>query len=333
MLTRAKFIAALASGTMFAAMASGCSILGIEDPNAQQTEPVDTLPEGAVDFENLIVALDVDSSVWAWTQIDNPQSQNNGTLIVGVPATVTNNDEMSRVLSPLYCKILDPNGQSQTDITAYFDDDLLTTGNIPVGQEVSGTAHILYKGAGTYTLSFDNLLGAKTELEIDIPSSRSTGMRAIPARLGTFDVSTAVPELSPFDVGGLTLTFDRDMDSDGDGYRDTYLWTQTFVSGDPVWDGRWCVGVPVTITNNSSQAEAITADLYAKFNPGYARQDDPAPYFVDDVTAMGSVGPGQTVRGWVYFVYEGDGTYYIAFDNNGTKIIASVLIEQYYTVA
>ena len=113
MLTRAKFIAALASGTMFAAMASGCSILGIEDPNAQQTEPVDTLPEGAVDFENLIVALDVDSSVWAWTQIDNPQSQNNGALIVGVPATVTNNDEMSRVLSPLYCKILDPTGRAR----------------------------------------------------------------------------------------------------------------------------------------------------------------------------------------------------------------------------
>lgn len=333
MLTRAKFIAAIASGATgaaLAAMASGCSILGIEDPAAQQDDSSDALPEGSIDFEKLIVSLGLDTSGWSWTQIDNTQSQNNGALVVGIPATATNNDENSRVLSPLYCKLLDPNGNQQPDITAYYTDDILTRGSITPGTSESGTFHILYQGPGAYTLSFDNLLGAKVDLKVNIPESRSMGMRAIPSQLGPLDAGAALPAGSSFVVDGLTLTFDTDRDTDGDGIRDTYRWAAIEAPDDPAWNGVWCVGAPVTIVNNSTQAAGITADLYGKFNAGYQRQNDPAPYFPDDITQLGFVQPGATASAYMYWIYEGDNTYYAVFDNAGAKVVTSVDLVQYY---
>lgn len=333
MLTRAKFIAAIATGATgaaLAAMASGCSILGIEDPNAQKDDDADALPEGSVDFEGLVVSLSLDTSTWSWTQIDNAQSQSNGALVVGIPVTVTNNDDASRVLSPLYCKLLDPSGNEQADITAYYDDDILAQGSIAQGSSASGTVHLLYQGPGAYTLSFDNLLGAKVDLRVNVPESRSTGMRAIPSQMGPSDAAAALPAGSTFTVDGLTLTFDTDRDTDGDEKRDTYRWAQVSAPNDPAWDGLWCVGAPVSVVNNSTQAAAITADLYGKFNAGYQRQNDPSPYFPDDITQLGFVQPGATASAYMYWLYEGDNTYYVVFDNAGAKVVASVDLVQYY---
>lgn len=333
MLTRAKFIAAIASGaagTALAAMASGCSFLGIEDPNANKPEQQDTLPAGAVDFESLVIALNLDTSSWTWDQIDNAQSPNNGSLVVGIPVTATNNDDASRVLSPLYCKILDPNGNEQPDITAYYGDDILTKGSIGAGSSESGSIHLLYRGEGTYTLGFDNLLGAKVDLKVDVPSARSTGMRSIPAQLSAADASTAIPAGSSFIVNGMTLTFDTDRDTDGNGERDTYRWAMIDAPDDPAWNGVWCVGAPVTVVNSSTQADAITADIYGKFGPDFQRQGDPAPFFPDDITAVGLIQPGATAQGYMYLTYSGDNTYYIVFDNDGAKVVTSVDLVQYY---
>lgn len=329
MLTRAKFIAAIATGVAggaLTALASGCSFLGIEDPSAQQDDNQNALPAGTVDFESLLVALTMDTSGWTWSQINNTQSQSNGALVVGIPVTVTNNDESSRVLSPLYCKVLDPSGNQQADITAYYSDDILTMGSIGAGSSKSGTIHILYQGAGSYTLSFDDLLGSKADLAVDIPSSRSTGMRAIPSQLGPYDVNSAVPAGTSFEIDGMTLTFEAN--------RDTYLWRcigqDVPATGDPAWDGVWCVGAPVTVTNNSSEATAITADIYGKFNGYYERQGDPAPYFSDDITQVGFVQPGTSASGIMNFVYQEDNTYYAVFDSDGRKVVTSVVLAQYY---
>lgn len=336
MLTRAKFIAS-GLGAIATVALGGCSFLGIENPNAASDDTDDTLDEGSVDFESLIVSFDTDQSTWSWDKIINTQSQFNGDIVVGIPATATNNDESSRVLSPLYCSISNPSGVEQDDISAYYSDDILTQGSISVGGSASGTLHILYGGTGTYTVEFDNLLGSKASIGLELPSSRGTGLRAIPDQMGYLDASQAITDGASFQVDGLTVTFASDVDipnelGEYDNVRDVYVWTQA-VSDDAVWNGQWCVGVPVTITNNSSEAAAITADNYAKFNPSYAMQSDAAPYFADDVIYVGQIEPGQTVSSMIYFKYEVDGTYYMIFDSDGAKVVASALIEQYYTVA
>ena len=337
MLTRARFIATAASGLALALGLGGCSPLGIEDPAASPSDATGSgkgdAPAGSVDFESLVVSVNTDASTWQWDQVQNPRSETNGLLVVGLPVTATNNDDRNRVLNSQYCKVLAPDGTAQPDITGSYPDDILKRGGIAAGQTESGTLHVLFRGTGTYTLAFNDLLGGKAELPVRIDSS-ATGLRAIPDEMGAHDVSGAVPAGAAFDAEGLTMTFSANEAS--------YCWLQASAPGDPVWDGRWCVGVPLTVVNHSSAGAAVTQDVYAKFNPWLDRQADPAPHFaaapyadaggiagMNDIATAGLVSAGQSIASMMWWAYDGDGDYYVVFDSAGAKVIASVHIAQY----
>lgn len=310
---------------VLAAPLAGCALLGIEDPSesAAEEEPVAAAP-GTVDFDDLVIALNLDQSAWSWTQINNPSSPNHGSIVVGIPVTATNNGGSSRVLNGMYCRILGPDGNAQSDISAYFTaDDILQCGSIYAGSTQEGVVHILYRGAGTYTLSFDNLLGRKAELPVDLPSSASTGLRPIPPdSLNAANAAEAVPYGTSFAVGDLTLTFTSD--------ESTYLWEQSWDEANPAWNGRQCVGVPLTVTNNGAVEAAVTADMYGLYAPALYRLEDPAPWFTGTSLAYaGTVAPGQTIQTYLYWVWVDNGLYYVVFDNGGQKAVASANIVVY----
>lgn len=322
--TLVRGVAATGALALLAPLA-GCAALGIEDPTVNQEaadEPKDV--PGTVDFDKLYVQLDLDQATWSWSKIDNDASQYNGSLVVGIPMTATNNDEMSRVLSGLYCKAVTPSGTTLPDISAYYtSDDILQGGSIAPGSTSSGLIHIVYDGPGTYKLAFDNLLGRKAELSFAVGSSSASGMRPIPARtLSSADAANAVPYGESFDVSGLTMTLTSD--------ESTYWWTQSWDEYNEVWNGRWCVGVPLTITNNSSAPVSFNADMYGLFAPGLYRLEDPAPWFSGSAAAyVGTLNPGQTVQVSLFWPYDTDGWYYAVFDDNGRKAVASAQIINY----
>ena len=72
--------------------------------------------------------------------------------------------------------------------------------------------------------------------------------------LGSTSAQNAVPYGTPFSVGPLSLTFSADEAS--------FLWIQAWDPYNDAWNGRWCVGVPLSITNNSAEPQELTADLY-----------------------------------------------------------------------
>lgn len=303
---------------------TGCSILGIEDPTATQEEEPADVP-GTVDFENLVVALNLDTSSWVWSQFPIASSPNYGSLVVSIPVTATNNGDSRRILNGMYCKVLGPDGTPQEDISTYYAaDDILQRGGIAAGAAESGVVHILYKGPGTYTLEFDNLLGRKADLAFTVDGTGVTGLRPIPeGSLSASDASVAIPYGVPFSVGGLSLTFAADEAS--------YFWSQTWDEADQVWNGRWCVGVPLTVTNATSAPLEITTEMYGLYAPGLYKIDDASPWFAgrDDAPAVplayiGPVAPGQTVQSVLYWIYIEDGTYYAVFDSNGQKVVTSV---------
>lgn len=299
---------------------TGCdSFLGIEDPTVKQVDEEPAEVPGTTDFDDLTIALNLDPATWTWSKYDNTASASNGCLVVAIPVTATNNSDISRVLSGLYCKIVSPSGQTQPDISPYYTgDDILQRGSIPVGATETGTIHVLYQGPGVYTFEFDNLLGRKASIEAQISGSQASGLRPIPdSALGQGDVSVAVPAGQPFDVGGLTLNLSAD--------EATYFWTQAWDETNEAWNGRWVIGVPLTITNNSTETQALTADMYGLYAPALYRVEDPAPWFVESSAAYtGPIAPGQTVQTMLYWPWVEDGYSYVVFDNNGAKVVASV---------
>ncbi len=302
-----------------AAPLSGCALLGIEDPTSSDDEEEPQATPGTVDFDNLVVALNLDQSTWQWLQVNNPASGNHGSLVVSIPVTVTNNDEASRVLNNMYCKIYGPDGSVLPDISQqYTSDDILQRGSIYQGTSESGVVHILFRGEGTYTFEFDDLLGGKVDLEIELPSSAASGLHPIPqGSLSQADAAAAVPAGTVFKIG--------DCDAELAADPATYWWTQTWDEADPTWNGRWCVGVGLAITNRGSEPMTLTADMYGLYAPALYRLDDPAPWFADSAAAyVGTVQPGESVQTALFWVFDDSGTYYAVFDSDGQKVVTSV---------
>lgn len=282
----------------------------------------DTETAGQVNFDGLLVTLNMDNSTWQWSTLSNSTTSANGSIMVTIPVNLKNNGDGAKVLNSLTVTISAPDGTVLPDISGDVPDDLLANKGIGVGSETNTVMHVLYRGAGTYKLNFDNMLGTKATLPFDVSDARNLGIRALPSAITSFDAGNAVPSGASFDAEDLTLTLSAD--------RNAYVWVQVDAPSNAAWNGVWCVGVPVTVANNTSEAQSVTLDAYVKFDPNLNRQQDPAAFFNDDITNIGSIAAGQTITCMIYFVYVIDGNYYLAMDNNGASVLATALIAQYY---
>ena len=118
---------------------------------------------------------------------------------------------------------------------------------------------------------------------------------AEPAEL-TFDV--------PFEFDDLSITF-------GSGYTTTVLDNQF-----SDLDGATIIALPISITNNSDETKGLNMFYYKAFGPSGTELDSVNAYFMDDDVAwMGELRPGATAETVMHILAEGDGDYYISFDN------------------
>ncbi len=79
--------------------------------------------------------------------------------------------------------------------------------------------------------------------------------------------------------------------------------------------GKTIVRLPVTITNLSSETHSLNMFYYSIFGSTGAESDDISFYFDDDVAQAGDLLSGKSYTKYFYFVYDGDGTYTIIFDD------------------
>lgn len=328
-LTRRGALATLGAAALLLPL-SGCdSFLGITDPNARDDQADSSSAEQdangpatiTADFDGMMVSMSSDSAQWSWSVVENEASIHNGSVMVSIPVSFDNSaGENNIVLGKNTAWVTGPEGTPLDSLSEVAMDDILDDFIVARGSASNGTLHVLYAGPGNYRLNMDNMLGTKASLEFEVPSASDLGIRALPSAISSVDAADAVPSGASFDAEGLTLMLSAD--------RDSYDWVQ--ITSNDQMAGVWCVGVPVTVTNNSEEPHQISTAAYVKFNPSLGVQGDPSAYFSSDFVNLGPVNVRMTENAMVYFIYEGDGNYYLAMDNYGTKVIATALIAQYY---
>ena len=104
---------------------------------------------------------------------------------------------------------------------------------------------------------------------------------------------------STFTFRGMEITFRH-------GYRFEIL-----DSPFNVRHGATLIAVPVTVRNVSSESRGLSEFDITVFNPQGTQQPRTVTYRDDDVTWRGNIRPNATLNGYVYFLYEGAGEYWI----------------------
>jgi len=78
-------------------------------------------------------------------------------------------------------------------------------------------------------------------------------------------------------------------------------------------DGAEVFAVPVTIKNTSQETHGLNMFSYKMFGSNGTQINSMGPHFDDDINFMGDMRSGAQISGFMYFLYDGDGDYYIEF--------------------
>ena len=107
---------------------------------------------------------------------------------------------------------------------------------------------------------------------------------------------------------GSTVEFDGMAIAFGDAYG-----TATLDNQFSDHFGATVIAMPVTITNNNSKTHGLNMFAVKAFGPQGTELDSVFTYFDDDVRMMGDLRPGASSNGNLYFLYDGNGDYYLDF--------------------
>lgn len=86
------------------------------------------------------------------------------------------------------------------------------------------------------------------------------------------------------------------------------------------------IAMPVTITNNNSDTHGLNMFAVKTFGSQGTELDLVYTYFEDDVRMMGDMRPGASMSGNLYFLYDGNGDYYLTFGFYSTDVEVKVPI-------
>ena len=155
----------------------GCSSSGGEAPageggsatqEAAQVEeasdPAELTFDIPFDFDGFSITF---GSGYTTTVLENQYSDLNGSTIVSLPMSVTNNSDETKSLNMFYLKAFGPDGTELDDVSSYFmDDDVDWMGELRPGASAETIMNIPYEGNGDYYASFDSF---SEQVEVRLP--------------------------------------------------------------------------------------------------------------------------------------------------------------------
>ena len=111
---------------------------------------------------------------------------------------------------------------------------------------------------------------------------------------------------------------------------DSYTWTEVdnAYSG---YDHQPVAVVPISVTNNDSESHGLNMFYLRYFGSKGAELDSVWTYFMEDsdsVEMAGKLRPGASGTSYMYLLYDGDGDYYVEFDNMFDKVEVKIPISK-----
>ncbi len=86
--------------------------------------------------------------------------------------------------------------------------------------------------------------------------------------------------------------------------------------------------VPVIIKNISQETHGLNMFYFDMYSPRGSSLQSVSAYFDDSVDFAGDIRPGGVQNAYFYLLYDGDGDYYIEFDNYTSKVEVKLPIAQ-----
>ena len=222
-----------------------------------------------------------------------------GEYFFTVPVEVTNISLASHGLDFWEYMFFSPSGNQISEIGFEFiEDEIGYRGNLQPGASKSGYFHILYSGDGDYIVEFYLETSEATTLEIILTFHVEFDFAAVPI------VQTQFTLGDTFEFDGFEITFGDEISW---GIIDSYYWWD--LNDEPYFY------IPFVATNNGTEMNSLGFWLYT-FNPNGSASDTyllPSILEHEDFPLIDHVRAGDTISGHIYFLYDGDGEYVVAF--------------------
>lgn len=83
--------------------------------------------------------------------------------------------------------------------------------------------------------------------------------------------------------------------------------------------GKTVIKIPVTVKNMKDETHSLNMFYYKMFGSQGTELDDASSYFDEALDTAGDLRPGASYTKYLYYVYDGDGTYVMEFDDWSNK--------------
>lgn len=91
-------------------------------------------------------------------------------------------------------------------------------------------------------------------------------------------------------------------------------------------NGKDAFYIPITITNNTGKTSSLNMFYYKVFGPSGLQLDSISAYFKNTLEFLGDMRNGAKAEARLYVLYDGNGDYYVSFDNWKEKLEVKVPI-------
>lgn len=164
-----------------------------------------------------------------------------------------------------------------------------------------------------------SLVGVCGCVSTEEPTADTSDPAAVEQEVTSVEEETVTEDVLTF---GSSFEFDNLTITIGDSISTTTLDNEF-----SELDGEMVVALPISVTNNADETHGLNMFYLTFYGSQGLQLDDVSAYFDDDIRWMGDMRSGATMAGMLYFLYDGNGDYFMVLDDWSDTFEVKIPIE------